>query len=221
MSDADFINPEVEIRHAAEIPKKPSKSALYSTISTEGMILSDLRIEGLEKEKTAYLNSIKEAQIYFNEESEKISLTDEQKLSGLAAQYNSMVEEATKPYVESVESALNQPIEVVLQNANVTHINDMVVAYRDAGAQATARMKEGATGKTLTEKPKSSKHGIALSGYIPIEQSFGKAGDSGQAERFNNIVEERFKKGEKYAEQLDEIVRDLNNGTIKEIPAEL
>ncbi len=190
------VEPQALRVHEASFTKKATLEAERPS----AIALFDLRIEGLENERAKFIEGVE--------------------AYGEGASLQS-VEEATKAYTLAIEESLNQPIEVVLQNANVTQVNDIVIAYRDAGAQATARMKEGATGKTLTEKPKSSKHGIALSGYIPIEQSFGKAGDSGQAERFNKIVDERFKKGQKYVDQLDQIVIDLNSGAITEKPAEL
>lgn len=181
---------------------KTSKSTNNPNIDSapEVLQLGSLEVEGLEKEREKFRATILDENIPLEK-------------------YADAVKEATKEYTTSIETALNQPIEVVLQNANVTNINDITIAYRDAGAQATERMKEGATGKTLTEKPKSSKHGIALAGYIPIDQSFGKAGDSGQSDRFNKIVDERFAKGKLYADTLSEMSSHLNESGSKSTPS--
>ena len=127
---------------------------------------------------------------------------------------------ATEEYQLKVEKSVNKPIEVILKNAGFANLNDIVIAYRDAGEQALERMKEGASGKTLTEKPKSSKYGIALSGYIPINQSFGKAGASGQTERFNDKVKHRFEDQEYSMHELNSILAELNKEPSKPITKE-
>lgn len=126
--------------------------------------IASLNIEGLEGSKALWMN------ICINGTQEDI-------------------EHATKKYTLEIEEALNQPIDIILKKSQFTNLNDTIIIDRDPGKQAMERMRDNSsTGKSLHEKAKSSIHGNSLAGYIPINQSFSKAGDDGRGERFNRIV---------------------------------
>lgn len=151
--------------------------------------ISDLRIEGLEKERESW------------------------KLQCIKAEKIDDVKRATNDYSRKIEEALNQPIAMVLKKANFTDLNDSVIIDRDPGKKAMIRMRDDdAAGKTLHEKAKSSVHGISLAGYIPVDQEFGKAGDSGQTARFNDIVTKRFADQREDEDKLNSMVALKNEG---------
>lgn len=155
---------------------------------TKKVLLSDLEVTGLEEEKKKW----KEICIDGSQEE---------------------VEAATKAYVEKIELSVNQPLAMIIKKAQTCSLNEMILIDRDPGKKAMERMRdEGAFGKSLHEKPKSSVHGASLAGYIPIDQNLGKAGDSAQASRFNNIIKNRFKEQEKKDLALSKLLAVLNSG---------
>lgn len=150
--------------------------------------IADLNVEGLESSKETWIN------ICVNGTQEEIEL-------------------ATKKYTIQIEEALNQPIDIILKKSQFTNLNDTIIIDRDPGKQAMERMRDNnATGKSLHEKAKSSIHGNSLAGYIPINQSFSKAGDDGRAERFNRIVLDRFASQKTDIKQLESILETKNSG---------
>ena len=136
--------------------------------NSEALSIANLRVEGLEEEREIWIN---------------ICMTTDVEHAI----------KATNDYTKKIEEALNQPLAMVIKKANFADLNDSVIIDRDPGKKAMIRMRDDdAAGKTLHEKAKSSVHGIALAGYIPVDQEFGKAGDSGQTARFNDVVTKRF-----------------------------
>lgn len=148
--------------------------------------ISDLEIAGLEKEREEWRN---------------ICLEGDQ----------NEIEIATEKYARKIEDATNQPLATILKKAQMCNLNEMVLIDRDPGSKARDRMKEGAFGKSLHEKAKSSVHGVSLAGYIPLDQNLSKAGDNGQAERFNSIVKNNFKEQEKKLKKLEQYIEKLNS----------
>lgn len=155
----------------------------------EYFTLASLRVEGLEKERDAWRT------VFLEDHDNKARVT-----------------EATRLYTKQIEEALNQPLSMVIRKAQFTDLNDSVIFDRDPGKRAMERMRDdNATGKSLHEKAKSSVHGISLAGYIPIDQTFGKAGDDGRASRFNDIVAKRFADQREDIEILNQILEVKNS----------
>jgi hypothetical protein len=111
--------------------------------------------------------------------------------------------------IDALENATHLPIENIKSYLDIVSANDIVVSFRDPGEFSLVRLKNGADGKTFTEKGKSSVHGRALAGFIPRNQALSKAGDDGREAAFNKKVEDRL---EECRGEIAQIEQKLRNG---------